>query len=80
MTAKDYKPRCPAEDCRAPTSPQLSASEQLTAAGVGALWVEFARRCSHCGCVYVGRRPSAVIKGYLGNEVLGERWKPTGTG
>ena len=72
------KSRCPAPSCEATGRYQRGAAAKLIAADVHGEWVDNARRCSFCGCVYSDDSTTKVIRGYLDDYLHGKGWKPNG--
>jgi hypothetical protein len=55
----------------------MDPRKMLAAAGVTADWINNAKRCCYCGCVYtLSIDGSAVIMGWIGNVTQGEGWHP----
>jgi len=68
---------CPTSNCVAESPKQEAAPlSLLSGVGAAATWTGDAFKCSACQCVYTIDGDKKVMRGYLGNAVLGAAWSP----
>lgn len=68
--------RCPSDACSGADPIQEAVTmETLVSAGVVGTWLEHARRCTSCGCVYSTEGHTDTLRGYFGNAIVGPGWR-----